>query len=204
MEALTEAFLYRGRRVLLREVVPGDAPLYLRWLREGVFRIYRPGLEVLLADVESTRAFLEWRRNLDPVLEVEVWVYGRDALRPRGLMGVLGMDHWHRRGELVAVFRDLWIRERLEALWLLVNGAFRWLGLEKLFFLVREEEKRFLRFLERLGLEPEAYLEREGRDPLTGERYGVYRFALFPETLEDLKRRSPIRWRRVSPEFRAP
>jgi len=190
--ALTKAFFFQGRRIALREVVPEDASLYLRWLRAGVFRHYRPGLEAILTDLDLTRSFLAWRRIIEPAPEVEVWVYRLGSPGPRGIMGVLGIDWWHRRGELTATFFDLGLRERLEALGLLVYGGFRWLELEKLVFLVREHEKRFLRFLRRLKLEPEAFLPGEGRDHLTGRRYGVYRFALFPETFAEMVKNSPL------------
>lgn len=156
-------------------------------MREGVFRRYRPGAEFFLRDAETVRRFLARRRTLSPVPEIEVWVYRKGELRPQGLMGLLGIDPWHRRAEAAAVFRGLAPRERLEALWLLLEGGFSLLGLEKIFFQVRDTEKRFLRFLERLDLGPEAYLAKEGRDPETGKRYGVYRFAVFPETLKRLR-----------------
>ena len=192
MGALTEVFVLPGRRIVLRETAPEDALLYLSWLQNGVFRRYRPGLEFLLKDAEIVREFLAWRRGLVPAPEIEVWVYRKGEFCPRGLMGLLGLDYWHRKGEAVAIFSGLAPRERLEALWLLLEGGFSHLRLEKIFFQVRETERRFLHFLEKVGLRPEAYLAKEGRDPETGLRYGVYRFAIFPETLERLKNLIPI------------
>jgi len=195
-----ESLFYEGRYIVLREILPSDASLYFSWLGVGYLEAYRPGLRKLLGSLHETRLFLSWRKEFNPPLEIELWVYSKKTFSPEGVIGILGIDQYHRKGELVAIFRTLSLRERFEAFLILLCLGFNFLHLEKLFFLVQEKDTRFLKFLSRIGLQPEAYLPREGKD-LHGERYGVYRFALFPEILSSSLYRKITQLVKEEPRF---
>ncbi len=184
MEKLSGPIL-KGKYLYLRSVQPEDAQFLFNWIEEGILTSYKPYLKMLCPTPERLKERIAYITGISPRIEIEYFIHKYPEDPPVGLVSLQGIDYINLRAELSLVVRQRpALHLGLEAMWRAVEYAFFNLNIEKLVFLVMENNKDLLDILKRRSLEPEAVLRKEVRMP-DGTRSDIYRFAIFPEDLND-------------------
>ena len=177
--------IYKGKYISLKEVDVKDAPIYFKLIQKKKLSLYRPGIEKFLLSEGQVAEFLHYRQNILPLVEIETFIYKKNVPFPIGIVGLLGVDNFHKKAELVLTMWDRCLKAFFETVVVSLRAAFLGLKLEKIFFLVSEYNKEFLTFLQKRKIFPEGILKKEAIDPVLNTRYDVFRFALFPDILSD-------------------
>jgi len=178
-------FYYQGKNIILKEVEIGDASIYFNLIQQKKLTLYRPGMENFLFNEKQVIDFLHYRKNILPLVELETFIYPKNLQFPIGIVGLLGVDNFHKKAELALAMWEKHLKAFFETIIVALRGAFLGLKLEKIFFLVSEKNKDLLNFLQKQRMSPEGRLKKEAWDPNLHTRYDVFRFALFPEILSD-------------------
>ncbi len=168
---------------MLKEVLPSDSYLYFWCINKRKLKYYRPHLELLFKTEQEVKNFLTYRRKIDPPVELEAFIIRKKDEVPIGLVGLLGIDHFHKKGEIAISLWEDGKRIFFETILVVLKVAFLNFKLEKLVFLIREDDKKFLTFLKKRGVKPEGILKKEAKEYDTGIRYNMVRFGIFPDIL---------------------
>jgi len=148
-----------GEHVALRPLEPGDAELTLAWRRGPRARLLLDGA----GTVEEQRAWIASRPPTERNFVIEL----RDG-RPVGMLSLVDIDLVNRRAEsgrfLIGDEEAVrGVPAAVEAMLLLYRLAFDELGLERIYGIVAEENRRMIKWQRYLGMQEEGRLRRHVR-----------------------------------------
>jgi RimJ/RimL family protein N-acetyltransferase len=178
MEQIGSSFSYTGRRVILRTLNMGDAPLVYAWMQEKFFSDYKPYLKSICSTVSLVAERIQTLSSLEVPFETEFLVLNRFSGAPIGLAALCNIDNINLKAEFSMGFRGgLGTRCVAETLWLIFYYVFFILKFNKLYFYVTSGNLKMLKMLQHHNLIQEGKLRKEILSE-TGEWMDIHRFCI--------------------------
>ncbi|MFZ5775998.1 MAG: GNAT family N-acetyltransferase [Thermodesulfobacteriota bacterium] len=177
-EAAEAPLLYSGTHIVLRRLAPEDAPLLFDWLSAADGARYRDGLLAVCPRPDLLASRIAMQLAISPPLEYEALILHAPSHTPIGIVGLSSLDFLNGKAEFsLLLTRGRGTRCVLEAVAAVLERAFGELGLYKLIFLVRPDNRPVLRLLARFEVPEEGRL-REELAVSDGTRLDLCRFSL--------------------------
>ena len=177
--------LFEGKHVILRHLLPADAPLYYDWLQNPAFQAYKPYLNRLCPTPQKLFVHLALQAQTKPRNELEILVITQQKQIPLGLIGLAGIDRFNQKAEFLAGFsRGYGTPAIWEAIHAGITLSFARFKLHKLICYITPNNHQALNMMQRYGFSSEGYFQEEllVND---NKRIDLQRFALMRRAWQD-------------------
>jgi len=177
-----------GDRIVLRPFDKADLENRVRWFNDPDVR------ETLIINEQfELGKTIRWFEKIQPDDSRVEFVIETTRKIPVGVIGLAGIDFTHRTAEIYIVIgqKEFWGKGlMLEAECLLINWAFNFLGLEKIWAQTRPDNIASLITMKKIGFQVEGTLRNE--KIVNGQRTTVLHLGLLREDFKLSRKQSKI------------